>query len=289
MRVLLLVSLAMLAFAANSILARLALSDQVVDPLAYTGIRLVSGGAMLLAIIWLRNRRALLAIGRSGSWVQTAALAGYALAFSLAYGWLGAATGALILFASVQVGMVARAIASGDRPGTLEWVGLALAMGAFVYLVSPGLAAPDPIGAILMVISGLCWAAYSLLGRGSSQPLEDTAGNFLRATPLGLVLLAGGLMMAQPQWQGVALAMASGAIASGLGYAVWYAVLPSMSRTRAAIVQLSVPVLSALGGVLFIREMLNMRLAVSSLVILGGIAIATLAAGHRRHALTETS
>lgn len=288
MRILLLVSLAMLAFAANSILARLALSDQVVDPLAYTGIRLVSGGVMLLAIVWLRNRYALSTAVRSGSWVQTAALVGYALAFSLAYGWLGAATGALILFASVQVGMVARAIASGDRPGTLEWFGLALAMGALVYLVSPGLAAPDPIGAIVMVISGLCWATYSLLGRASVHPLEDTAGNFLRAAPLGLVLLAGGLMMAQPQWQGVALAMASGAIASGLGYAVWYAVLPSMPRTRAAIVQLSVPVLSALGGVLFIGEMLNMRLAVSSLIILGGIAIATLAAG-RRHASTETS
>lgn len=282
MRIVLLTALAMIAFAANSVLARLALADGAMDALSYTGIRILAGAVILFLLVWWRTRQSGAGFSLAGHWLQAGALLGYALGFSLAYGWLGAATGALILFASVQVGMVARAIAAGDRPGLLEWLGLLLALGAFAYLVSPGLTAPDPLGSLLMVLAGLCWAAYSLLGRGSVRPLDDTAGNFLRCAPVAVLLLAIGVWDNAPRWDGLVYAIASGAVASGLGYAVWYAVLPALTRTRAAIVQLSVPALSAFGAVLFIGEALDARLLVSSTVILGGIGVATLAAGRRK-------
>lgn len=281
MRTILLTAVAMAAFAANSILARLALGSGATDAASYTGIRLASGAVVLGMLVMLRGKSGWRSFARLGTWQQAAALLGYALAFSLAYQLLGASVGALILFASVQIGMVARAVLVGDRPGALEWLGLGLAGAAFVYLVSPGLAAPDPLGALLMVMSGLCWAAYSLLGRGSSQPLADTAGNFLRCLPVAVLLLVGGLALNAPRLDGVIYAVASGAIASGLGYAIWYAALPELSRTRAAVVQLSVPVIAAFGAALFIGETVTPRLLVSSALILGGIALATLLAGRR--------
>jgi drug/metabolite transporter (DMT)-like permease len=282
MRVFTLSSLAMIAFAANSLLARLALAGNGSDPWTYTGVRLVAGALMLAFLVWLRRRRAVSQLPRAGSWAQALALFGYALAFSLAYLRLGAAMGALVLFASVQIGMVTRAIIAGDRPGPFEWLGLALAAGAFVYLVSPGLSAPDTIGTALMVLAGLSWAAYSLLGRGSARPLEDTAGNFLRCLPLALVVLAIGLMGQVPQPEAVVYAIVSGAIASGLGYAVWYAVLPALPRTRAAIIQLSVPVIAAAAAIPLLGETASLRLVVSAILILGGIAMATLLSGRRR-------
>lgn len=281
MRTILLTAVAMAAFAANSILARLALGSGAIDAASYTGIRLASGAVVLGMLVMLRGKSGWRSLVGLGTWQQAAALLGYALAFSLAYQLLGASVGALILFASVQIGMVARAVLVGDRPGALEWLGLGLAGAAFVYLVSPGLAAPDPLGALLMVTSGLCWAAYSLLGRGSSQPLADTAGNFLRCLPVAVLLLVGGLALNAPRLDGVIYAVASGAIASGLGYAIWYAALPELSRTRAAVVQLSVPVIAAFGAALFIGETVTPRLLVSSALILGGIALATLLAGRR--------
>lgn len=281
MRTILLTAVAMAAFAANSILARLALGSGAIDAASYAGIRLASGAVVLGMLVMLRGKSGWRSLARLGTWQQAAALLGYALAFSLAYQLLGASVGALILFASVQIGMVARAVLVGDRPGALEWLGLGMAGAAFVYLVSPGLAAPDPLGALLMVMSGLCWAAYSLLGRGSSQPLADTAGNFLRCLPVAVFLLVGGLALNAPRLDGVIYAVASGAIASGLGYAIWYAALPELSRTRAAVVQLSVPVIAAFGAALFIGETVTPRLLVSSALILGGIALATLLAGRR--------
>lgn len=281
MRTILLTAVAMAAFAANSILARLALGSGAIDAASYAGIRLASGAVVLGMLVMLRGKSGWRSLARLGTSQQAAALLGYALAFSLAYQLLGASVGALILFASVQIGMVARAVLVGDRPGALEWLGLGMAGAAFVYLVSPGLAAPDPLGALLMVMSGLCWAAYSLLGRGSSQPLADTAGNFLRCLPFAVLLLVGGLALNAPRLDGVIYAVASGAIASGLGYAIWYAALPELSRTRAAVVQLSVPVIAAFGAVLFIGETVTPRLLVSSALILGGIALATLLAGRR--------
>jgi drug/metabolite transporter (DMT)-like permease len=281
MRVVLLTTLAMLAFAANSLLARLGLVDGDAEALGYTGIRLASGALVLALIVYFREHsRGTFRVG--GSWAGAGALFGYALAFSVAYLVLGAGTGALILFASVQFGMLGWAIFRGDRPTGLEWLGIATALVSLVYLLAPGLVAPDPIGAGLMILAGLCWAAYTLIGRGSASPLTDTAGNFIRCLPVAIALLLVGLMVQAPTWKGALLAVASGAVASGLGYAVWYAVLPSLTRTRAAFVQLTVPAIAAIGGVLFIAEPLTLRLVLSSCGILGGVALALYAAAHRK-------
>jgi drug/metabolite transporter (DMT)-like permease len=278
-----LVTIALLAFAANSVLARLALGAGHMNATGYTGVRLVSGALALAAILYFRGRRngdARIAI--SGSWRGAAALFGYALAFSIAYLMLGAGTGALILFASVQIGMLAWAILKGDRPGYLEWLGFGVAFAALVFLVMPGLVAPPLLGTALMVAAGLSWAAYSLLGQGSRAPLADTAGNFIRCLPIALVLVATADLAHTSSAPGLAYAIASGAIASGMGYAIWYTVLPSMTRTSAAFVQLTVPAIAAAGGVLFIGEPLTSRLLVSSVGILGGVALALLAANRRK-------
>lgn len=273
--------LAMLAFAANSVLARLALGAGAIDAASYTGVRLAAGAIALVAIMAAVGRTPPASYRPAGSWSQAAALFGYAIAFSVAYLALGAAVGAIILFGSVQLGMVGRAVMLGDRPGAWEWAGLAAAFAALVYLVSPGVAAPPVWAAALMAASGLCWAAYSLIGRGSTTPLADTAGNFVRCLPLALLLVAAGLWTATPELKGVAYAIASGAIASGIGYAIWYAALPGLSRTGAASVQLTVPAIAAAGAVLFIGEPLTTRLVLASAAIIGGIGV-TIVAGERR-------
>lgn len=278
-----LVSLAMVAFAANSVLARLALGSGEAEPLSYTGLRLLSGAAALYLLLLLRNRRP---AAIAGSWQAAAALATYALFFSVAYLLLGAATGALILFASVQIGIIGWAVLQGDRPGLLEWGGMALALVGLAYLVSPGLVAPDPLGAALMAIAGLAWAGYTLLGRGSTAPLADTAGNFLRTAPLAALIVAIGLVARPLSPVAATYAVASGVVASGLGYAIWYAALPQLTRVRAGIVQLTVPVIAALGGILFIAEPLSWRLAISSAAILGGVAIALVASERRKRVVS---
>jgi drug/metabolite transporter (DMT)-like permease len=284
LRIAMLTSIAMLAFAANSVLARLALANGDADALGYTGVRMAAGAVMLAAILALRGGAVSGARLRiEGSWSGAAALMGYALAFSLAYIMLGAGTGALILFASVQIGMLVWALQKGERPGMVEWLGFAIAFAALAYLVAPGLAAPDPLGAVLMVAAGLSWAVYSLIGRGSRLPLADTAGNFIRCLPLSLLLVAAGMTIHMPSFAGLAYAIASGALASGLGYAIWYATLPSLTRTGASFVQLTVPAIAAAGGVLLIAEPLTARLVLSSVGILGGVALA-LAAGEWRKA-----
>ncbi len=283
MRIVVLTGIAMLAFAANSVLARLAFATANAEPLSYTGIRLGSGAIVLFALLAFRRQpgdRPML----GGSWPGAAALLGYALGFSIAYGLLGAGTGALILFASVQIGILSWSVFKGDRPGMLEWLGLAIALAAFAFLVSPGLVAPHALGSVLMAGSGLCWAAYTLLGRASKSPLVDTAGNFIRCLPLAMLAIVAGLFLQPVDPVAAAYAVASGALASGLGYAVWYAVLPSLARTQAAIVQLTVPAIAATGGVLLIREALTPRLLLSSVGILGGVALALIAADRRRRA-----
>lgn len=272
---------AMIAFAANSVLARLALAGNAIDDLGYTGWRLASGAVVLFLLTRMVGRRDTTR-AVAGSWAQAAALFGYALAFSIAYLWLGAAVGAIVLFGAVQFGMIARALVAGDRPGAVEWMGLAVAFAALVWLVSPGVAAPSPLGVALMAFAGLCWAAYSLLGRGSVDPLADTTGNFIRCLPVAVLLMAWGWRVHPPDTAGLAYAITSGALASGLGYAVWYAVLPALSRVTAASVQLTVPAIAAAGAVVFIGEPLAARLIAASLAILAGIALAILAGERRR-------
>ncbi|WP_127143231.1 DMT family transporter [Pelagibacterium montanilacus] len=286
MRLALLTGVAMIAFAANSVLARMALGSDLIDAASYTGIRLISGAALLFVLVSLRApARASGRIG--GGWAGAASLLGYALAFSLAYLMVGAGMGALILFASVQISMLGWALWKGDRMSIAEWSGVALALASLAYLLSPGAAAPNPVGAALMAGAGACWAAYSLIGRGSASPLADTAGNFIRCVPLSLVLLGGLALAGNATLEGILLACASGAIASGLGYAIWYLALPGLSRTQASAVQLTVPAIAALGGIILVGEPLTTRLVLASAGILGGVALALIAADRRkRRALT---
>ncbi len=278
LRLAILATVSMLAFAANSVLARLALAGGAADAVGYTGLRLFSGAVALALLVRLRGGEHRI----RGSWPAAASLLGYALMFSLAYLMLGAATGALILFASVQFGIVGWAIVKRDRPSPAEWCGMAIALAALAWLVAPGLAAPSPVGAALMLGSGLCWAAYTLLGKGVTSPLAETAGNFLRCLPLALPLLLVGLP--RMTTVGAACAVASGAIASGLGYAAWYAVLPSLPRASSAYIQLTVPVIAAAGGLVLLGEPLTGRLVAAAAGILGGVILALNAAQRRRPA-----
>jgi drug/metabolite transporter (DMT)-like permease len=301
MRIIALTVIAMIAFAANSVLARLAFATAGAEPLSYTGIRLAAGAATLAVLLALRRRNVRL----GGSWSGVAALFGYAILFSIAYILLGAGTGALILFASVQIGMLGWAVYRGDRPGLIEWLGFVVAFGGLVYLLSPGVVAPNPLGALLMLVAGLCWAAYTLIGRASTSPLlmlvaglcwaaytligrastsplDDTAGNFMRSSPLAVVMIVAGALTHGVSLAAVIYAIVSGALASGLGYAVWYTALPSLSRTRAAIVQLTVPAIAGAGGVLFIGEALSPRLVIATIAIIGGVALAVISSSRRR-------
>jgi drug/metabolite transporter (DMT)-like permease len=268
--------LALIAFATNSLLCRLALGDRFIDPVAFTTIRLVSGAAMLGAIGLVRQQQLFAGetVDRRASWRSAIALFVYAIFFSLAYVSLPVATGALVLFGAVQTTMLAAAIRSGERPTPLEWGGLAVAVAGLIYLVSPGLTAPSLSGAAMMTASGAAWGWYSLLGRRSIDPIRDTTVNFIRSVPLTVLASA----LAFGGWHvttaGAAFAVVSGGITSGLGYVIWYAALPRLSSTRAATVQLATPVLTATGGVMFLSERISPRLAVSAVLILGGIALA---------------
>jgi drug/metabolite transporter (DMT)-like permease len=274
---------ALTAFAANSVLARLALASGATDASLYTGVRLLSGAVVLIGLVSLR-RQGMRPVLRAGSWIGAGGLCAYALAFSFAYIALGAGTGALILFSSVQFTMLGWSVIKGEMPGPLEWLGIGMALLAFGFLVWPGITAPDPLAASLMVVAGISWAVYSLVGRGSSSPLLDTTANFLRSAPLALLLVGTGLIQPLGDWRGLVWAVLSGAVASGLGYAVWYAALPGLQRKQAAIVQLSVPALAALGGVVLLGETLTARLLICSAAILGGVLLAIVAGERRRRA-----
>ena len=261
----------MLAFAANSLLARAALGEGAIDAASYSAIRLGSG-AVALTLLLLAQR------GRPrpsfGDWPSASALFVYAVGFSLAYLRLGAATGALILFAAVQATMVSWSYARGDRPGRREILGLAIALAAFVYLLLPGLAAPDPVGSLLMMSAGIAWGVYSLRGRAARDPLAATAGNFCRTVPMCLTLAALPMAGTHATPRGIGLALLSGIVASGLGYAVWYRALPGLRPAQAATVQLTVPAIAALGAVAALGETLTARLMIAGACILGGVAVA---------------
>jgi drug/metabolite transporter (DMT)-like permease len=270
---------ALTAFAANSLLCRAALGRSAIDPASFSTIRLVSGAATL-ALLALSTRRG--PSGLAGSWGSAVLLFLYAVPFSFAYVSLGAGTGALILFGAVQATMLAAALSSGERPHVVQWLGLILALGGLVYLVVPGLAAPSPVGSALMALAGVAWGVYSTRGRGASDPLAETAGNFARSVPLAIAVSVAAARHVSVGVNGALLAVASGALASGLGYVAWYAALPGLSATRGASVQLAVPVLAAAGGVIFLSEQVTVRLIVATILILGGVALALTRTERRR-------
>lgn len=293
-----LVSLAMLAFAGNSLLCRLALKHTGIDAASFTAVRLLSGALMLWLVVRFRSRGVSTAAaptaarldGSGGNWLSALALFVYAAGFSLAYVSMPAATGALLLFGAVQATMIGFGVWRGERLRVLQWAGLALAVAGLVLLMLPGLAAPSLQGAASMVAAGVAWGVYSLRGKkttkgpggpnGQNPPAADptrvTANNFLRTVPMALLLALVMVKHLSPDPAGMALAMLSGALASGLGYAIWYRALPALKATQAATVQLSVPVIAALGGVVLLGEALTGPMVLAASAILGGIALVIL-------------
>ena len=273
MRTWLFAALALIGFAANSLLCRAALRPPLVDFASFTAIRIGSGALTL----------ALLARGRvGGDWPSASALFVYAAAFSLAYRQMAAGVGAFLLFGAVQATMIGWGLAKGEKPRALEWLGLLIALGGLALLGLPNAAAPPVAATLLMLLAGIAWGVYSLRGRSNRAPLAATAGNFVRATPLAALLMVGARAASQPLHalpSGVALAACSGVLASGVGYSLWYAALPHLSATRAAILQLSVPALAAAAAIVLLGEPLVPRLAVAGAVILGGVALAVISRG----------
>lgn len=267
----------MLAFAGNSILCRMALAQAGANPASFTLIQIFAGAAMMFAISAYTGRGRL----AGGSWRAAFALFAYAVAFSFAYVSLPAGVGALLLFGAVQATMVITGIVRGERLTLLQWLGLALALAGLAALVAPGVSAPPLLGAILMLGAGAAWGAYSLLGRRNADPIGATAGNFLRAAPMALILAAPAAGAAHP-FAGLTYAVLSGAAASGLGYTIWYAALPNLSAAEGASVQLSVPVIAAIAGVVLLAEPITLRLTLASAAVLGGIALVIAGRAERR-------
>ncbi len=275
LKVFFLTTFALTAFAFNSILCRLALGAELIDASSFTAIRLVSGAVTLLIIFTLYSKNKKGNVKR-GNWLSAFFLFGYAICFSFAYIGLTTATGALILFGMVQVTMIIAALVLGERPKALEWLGLILALVGLVYLVFPGLESPPLIRSILMGLAGIAWGFYTLRGKESDNPLADTTGNFARAIPFVVFASLPFLYRINLSLNGIMFAVLSGSIASGIGYSVWYAALKYHSATRAAILQLSVPVIAAAGGLIFLSELISLRLILASCLILAGIGLAIL-------------
>lgn len=263
--------LALSAFAANSLLCRAALVANTIDPVTFTSVRLGSGA---VALWLLANATRGASPLRAGSWRGAAALFGYAIAFSFAYVRIGAGVGALIAFGAVQVTMLTVARLRGERWAVAQVCGLLLAAAGLLWLLLPGATAPDPLGAAAMALAGACWGVYSLLGRKSTDPLAGTAGNFLRTLPLTVVASALAVADAHASTRGLVLATVSGALTSGVGYAIWYTALRGLTATTAAVAQLSVPVLAAFGGAVLLGEAPSLRLVTAAVAVLGGIALA---------------
>ncbi len=265
-----LTAVAMLAFAANSLLCRLALAQGLIDAATFTSVRIIAGavtlGLMVLFRTGPRKRQ-------RTRWRSVAMLFTYMATFSFAYLSLSAGTGALLLFGSVQLTMFAVALREGERFPLPSWGGFSLAIFGLIYLVLPGVAAPDPLGAVLMTVAGVAWGFYSLLGRDVVDSLEATARNFIYSVPLVLLVSLFFLPIFNASTSGLALAITSGALTSGCGYVIWYAALPGLTAMRAATVQLSVPLIAAFGGVFLLSELITLRLLLASAATLGGVAI----------------
>ena len=267
--IIVLTALAMLAFAGNSLLCRVALKSTGIDAASFTSIRLISAALTL----WLVVRLSSQTNSGKGNWPSAIALFAYAAGFSFAYINLTAATGALLLFGAVQTTMIAHGIWRGERLLNLQLLGLVLALGGLVGLTLPGLSAPPLLSSLLMIGAGAAWGIYSLRGKGAGDPTLVTAGNFLRTVPITIALSL--LMMTHFTWDsaGIWYAITSGALTSGIGYAIWYKALPALKATQAATVQLSVPVIAAVGGIILLDETISLRLILASIAIISGIAL----------------
>lgn len=273
----------MLCFAGNSVLCRLALRQTSIDAASFTAVRLISGALMLALLVLGRHHwrgQVITSVSRSsgfgGNWMSALALFVYACAFSFSYNKLSTGTGALMLFGAVQATMILTGLWRGERLNARQVGGLLLALLGLVAILSPSLDAPPLGSALLMLASGVAWGVYSLRGRGVADPTGDTAGNFLRAALLSVLLSAALLAQQQLDTLGLLYALLSGAVTSGLGYAIWYTVVPRLTRTRAATVQLSVPVLAALAGAVFVQEPITVGLLLTATAVLGGIALVVL-------------
>jgi drug/metabolite transporter (DMT)-like permease len=267
----LLTFVALLAFASNSLITRLALGTHAIDAASFTLLRLASGAAVLSLLV--RAQRQKLVAPRGLGALGPLALFAYAAPFSFAYLRIGAAVGALVLFGVVQITMVGYGIVRGERPNAVSWLGLGLALLGLFVLTLPSATRPDPLGVLLMVVAGVAWALYSLAGRTSESPVAANAWSFLLASVPAFVLASLVHTTAEPSWRGALLAVASGGVASGLGYAVWYRALPRLSVTQAAVAQLSVPILAAFGAAFLLGEALSSRLLVAGLLVLGGVSL----------------
>jgi drug/metabolite transporter (DMT)-like permease len=270
-RTILLTAFALIAFAFNSILCRMALRGGEADAIGFTFIRLVAGALTLITISYFFGKGTNTA-GR-GNYISAFFLFAYAVCFSLAYLALSAGTGALILFGSVQLTMILIALFRGERPGAVEWLGLGIALGGLVYLVFPGLASPPLHSSLLMAAAGAAWGIYTLRGKDGGDPLAQTTGNFLWSVPMIAVASIPFFSQIHLSGRGIVIAIVSGGIASGLGYTVWYAALNFHTSTRAAVLQLAVPLIAAAGGVLLLSETATTRLWIAAALILGGIGL----------------
>jgi drug/metabolite transporter (DMT)-like permease len=270
---------ALVAFAFNSILCRMALRTGEADAAGFTLVRLVAGAIALIVISYFFSGKKSTSL--RGNWISAFFLFGYAICFSFAYIGLSAAVGGLILFSSVQFTMIAVALSRGERPAPLEWTGLTTALGGLVYLLLPGLSSPPIFEAILMAAAGMAWGFYTLRGRGSGDPLGDTTGNFIRSVPMIAIVAIFFFSRINLSSQGIVLAILSGAIASGVGYSVWYAALKHLTATRAAVLQLAVPVIVAFGGVMLLSEAMTQRLGIAAVAILGGVGLTIAGRGRK--------
>lgn len=267
---------AMVAFAGNSLLCRMALRPHAIDPTTFALVRVVAGAAVLALLV--RRRSPSPSGARAASWVSAAWLAAYAVLFALAYVGMSAATGTLALFGAVQVTMLGSGIVHGERPPLRSWIGFVMATAGLLVLLLPGVTAPEPLALGAMLLAGVAWGCYSLRGRGAADPAAATVYNFARAVPFCAFASALALPFAEVHVEaaGVWLAVASGAITSGLGYVLWYAALLGLDATDAAMAQLTVPVIAAAGGALLLEEPLPARLWIAAALVLGGTALAVL-------------
>ena len=290
LRLCVLVILALLAFAANSVLCRLALNGGLIDPAQFTSWRLLSGAVTLVLICVFqclkKQRNDLKIVWLEGSWLSALALFIYALGFSYAYVTLSTGMGALILFGAVQLTLISLAVRAGQQLVWLEWLGLTIAFGGFVYLVLPTLSSPSVLGFVLMTLAGMAWGVYTWRGKVSTKPLFATTSNFVRTLPMLLVTLLIVYISTEPapsaQLKGIILAITSGAIMSGLGYAIWYAVLPYLSASAAAVLQLLVPIIATIGGIIFANESITLHLIIATSSVLGGVLLVILARNRTR-------